>query len=149
MERTPNTACIICQKLIYRRPGVLKQNNGKAYCSQTCYGISCRQEIPCSVCKTPILSGANKQTCSRSCANKTRIGTQYKTRRPSKDKVVTSRILKTRLIKERGSKCERCQYAVYEILQIHHRDRNRDNNSLQNLELLCPNCHAREHYMKK
>ncbi len=149
MERNPNTTCIICQTPIYRRPGVLIQNNGKAYCSQACYGISCRQEIPCLVCKTPMLSGANKQTCSRSCANKSRIGIKYKTRRPSKDKVVTSRILKKRLMKERGSLCQRCQYNVYEILQVHHIDRNRDNNNLNNLELLCPNCHTSEHYMKK
>ena len=51
-------------------------------------------------------------------------------------------------MKQRGEKCERCGYAVYQILQVHHIDRNRNDNSLDNLELLCPNCHAKEHYLK-
>lgn len=27
-------------------------------------------------------------------------------------------------------------------LQVHHRDGNRDNNDLNNLQILCPNCHS-------
>jgi len=151
MQRTPNTKCHICNVAIYRRPGILKLSGGRAYCSQTCFGISCRNEIPCLVCDTPIVSGANKQTCSRACANKNRTGIKYKqgSKRPPKDKVTTSRILKKRLMSERGKQCERCYCAIHQILQVHHRDRNRDNNELTNLELICPNCHAREHYMKK
>lgn len=150
MKRNPNVTCYICQTPVYRRPGVLKLSNNKAYCSQVCYGKSCRQEVPCLVCKTPILSGANKKTCSRACANKNRTGIKYKqgSRRPLKDKVTASRLLKKRIIDQRGAYCERCRYDVCQILQIHHRDRNRDNNELENLELLCPNCHASEHYLK-
>ncbi|MBI3573571.1 hypothetical protein HY090_00790 [Candidatus Kaiserbacteria bacterium] len=32
---------------------------------------------------------------------------------------------------------------------MHHKDRNRNNNSLGNLELICPNCHYEEHYLEK
>jgi predicted HNH restriction endonuclease len=28
---------------------------------------------------------------------------------------------------------------------IHHKDRDRDNNAMENLAVLCPNCHAIEH----
>lgn len=39
-------------------------------------------------------------------------------------------------------KCAVCGYDEDErILQVHHRDSNRDNNSLDNLTILCPNCH--------
>ena len=39
-------------------------------------------------------------------------------------------------------KCAVCGYDEDErILQVHHRDSNRDNNSLENLTILCPNCH--------
>ena len=30
--------------------------------------------------------------------------------------------------------------------EIHHRDRNRENNRLDNLLLLCPNCHSSMHW---
>lgn len=44
------------------------------------------------------------------------------------------------------NKCERCGYDKYiKILGVHHIDRNRNNNSIQNLEVLCPNCHSEEH----
>jgi hypothetical protein len=146
-KRNPNTTCAICGKAIYRRPSVIKANDGKAFCSQLCFGVSCRKEIPCVVCGKPILAGQNKKTCSRACANIYRTGIKYKLGRPSKDKVKTQLILKTRLLAERGKVCERCGYDKYEILQVHHKDRNRRNNKLENLEIICPNCHYEEHYL--
>lgn len=102
------------------------------------------------MCGKLILSGANKKTCSRDCANRNRIGIKYKSSgRPIKDKVRSYQSLKKRLLETRGEQCERCTFPVYQILQVHHVDRNRNNNNLKNLELLCPNCHASEHYLKK
>jgi hypothetical protein len=47
-------------------------------------------------------------------------------------------------------KCKRCSYnQVPEILVVHHVDRDRTNNSKDNLEILCPNCHAEEHFNSK
>jgi predicted HNH restriction endonuclease len=44
------------------------------------------------------------------------------------------------------SECEKCGYdEVPGILIVHHKDRNRANNELNNLAVLCPNCHAIEH----
>ncbi len=147
-KRNPNTSCVVCNAPIYRRPGVLKQNHHKVYCSQACYGVSNRKETPCVICGALILAGANKKTCSRACANKNRAGILYTGRRP-KDKVVTARLLKARLITLRGSGCERCHFSITQVIQVHHKDRNREHNSFENLELLCPNCHASEHYLKK
>lgn len=65
------------------------------------------------------------------------------------DKVKYQQGLKLRLLKERGKKCERCNYDKYEILQVHHKDRNRKNNDLKNLQLICPNCHYEEHFLEK
>lgn len=46
--------------------------------------------------------------------------------------------------------CEDCGYdAVPEILQVHHMDRNRTNNDISNLKVLCPNCHQIEHYKNR
>lgn len=146
-KRHPNTTCSICGKAIYKRPSKIEKNNG-VYCSSACFGKSCRKEKPCAICGKPILSGLNKKTCSRSCANKHRKGIQYKINRP-KDKVKHYKALKKRLMEQRGKSCERCNYNKYQILQVHHIDRNRKNNDLKNLELICPNCHFEEHYLVK
>jgi 5-methylcytosine-specific restriction endonuclease McrA len=45
------------------------------------------------------------------------------------------------------SECECCGFKELPgILVIHHKDRDRKNNALSNLTVLCPNCHATEHY---
>lgn len=143
--RNPNTRCFVCKKPIYRRPCEIKGRAGRVFCSMSCFGISCRKEIKCVSCGKLILAGLNKKTCSRSCANKNRAGIVYKINRP-RDKVITQRAIKLRLFSVRGRKCERCGYFKYEILQVHHKDRNRSNNSIDNLEIICPNCHYEEHY---
>jgi len=147
-KRKPNTFCFICKKQIYKRPSQIKSNNGLVFCSPSCYGTSCRKEISCVNCKKLIPSGLNKKTCSRSCANIHRAGIKYKIGKPN-DKANLFKVLKLKITKEKGQKCERCNYNKYEILQIHHKDRNRINNDLKNLEIICPNCHCEEHYLKK
>ena len=42
-------------------------------------------------------------------------------------------------------KCNRCPIDNYKILIVHHKDKNRGNNKLNNLEILCLNCHTLEH----
>ena len=144
--RKPNCHCKICNKEIYKRPHQIEK--GGVYCSQKCYGKSCSILINCIVCGAEFNKGLHKKTCSRECANKLRIGNKYKQGRPSKDKVKTIRLLKERLIELRGSKCERCSYDKTHILNVHHKIRRADGGSdkLDNLELICPNCHAEEHY---
>ncbi len=147
-KRKPNIECFVCKKSVYRRPYQIQNNGGKGFCGARCFGIFCRKEKHCKECGVTILAGQNKQNCSRACANKYRAGIQYKIGRP-RDKVVESRALKIRLIALRGMKCERCGYSRVEILHVHHRDRDRKNNDLSNLELICPNCHYEEHYLEK
>ena len=147
-KRTPNAHCKICGKEIYRRPIEIKRSSKGVFCSSACYGISCRKELPCIVCGRKILAGMNKATCSRTCSNTHRAGIKYGRGHP-KDIVVSQRSLKMRLVDLRGRGCERCKYKKVEILQVHHKDRNRSNNSLDNLALICPNCHFEEHYLEK
>lgn len=72
------------------------------------------------------------------------------------DKLITSYKLKIKLLKEgiKECKCERCgntQWLGEEIpLELHHKNGKTSDNSLNNLELLCPNCHAfTENYRAK
>lgn len=69
---------------------------------------------------------------------------------------ITSHKLKKRLLKEEIFEyvcqgCWRQEWREEQIpLELHHVDGNSKNNSLDNLELLCPNCHAlTENYRKK
>ena len=54
--------------------------------------------------------------------------------------------LKKHLILKRGHECEVCRGLTWldkQIpLEVHHIDGDRTNNSLENLQLVCPNCHA-------
>lgn len=144
--RKPNTQCTVCKQTIYRRPSEI--NAGSVFCSSVCYGKANRKEIPCVICSKPILAGANKKTCSRACANTSRTGITYKIGRP-RDKAKDFRTIKLGLIDLRGPVCERCGYFKYEILHVHHKDRDRSNNDFSNLEIICPNCHYEEHYLDK
>lgn len=41
--------------------------------------------------------------------------------------------------------CKECKIKEINVLLVHHIDRNRKNNSIDNLEILCRNCHFLEH----
>lgn len=55
-------------------------------------------------------------------------------------------VLKNELIKLRGYQCEDCGLTTWKNqpipLEAHHIDGNKCNNNLENLLLLCPNCHT-------
>ena len=66
----------------------------------------------------------------------------------------SGRTLTAPLITLRGQKCECCGITEWLgnpiKLEVHHLDGDRFNNELENLELLCPNCHAyTETYCRK
>lgn len=61
---------------------------------------------------------------------------------------VKSHLLKTKLIRDglRENKCELCGISDWNgcilPLELHHIDGNHYNNNLENLQILCPNCHS-------
>lgn len=63
-------------------------------------------------------------------------------------KKIHSSKLKDKLLKENilENKCYNCGITQWQnkpiILQLHHIDGNNTNNNLENLQLLCPNCHS-------
>lgn len=65
-----------------------------------------------------------------------------------KNSTYSSYHLKPRLINSglKEYKCERCKLSTWLNepipLELHHKDGDNTNNELDNLELLCPNCHA-------
>ena len=61
---------------------------------------------------------------------------------------IQSNKVRTKLLQEgyKEYKCERCGLTEWLgepiPLELHHIDGNRNNNTLENFQLLCPNCHA-------
>jgi hypothetical protein len=48
------------------------------------------------------------------------------------------------------NECEICQWKEYpNVLIVHHKDRNRNNNVLENLQIICPTHHDVDHYLQK
>ena len=72
-----------------------------------------------------------------------------------KSNCVKSSILKEKLIKEnyKENKCEKCGlsewFGIKLVLELHHEDGNHYNNSIDNLKILCPNCHSIQESHKK
>jgi len=127
---------------MYRRPIQLK--SGKVYCSSECCGKDQRVSHTCAICGKTYFG--IKRTCSRACANIARAGITY-TRTRSSDKAYASRALKEKAAHAFGGVCGRCGEKNYAILQVHHKhERYRGGkDTLNNLELLCPNCHMTHH----
>lgn len=61
---------------------------------------------------------------------------------------VQSNKIRKKLLREglKEHKCECCQNAIWNgqpiPLEVHHKDGDKTHNELENLQLLCPNCHA-------
>ena len=149
--RNPNTKCSICGKPIYKRPSEITANKSGVFCSQECYGISCRKEIPCVICEKPILASLNKKTCSKECLNQFNQDTNRKhslgKRKIIKHAGYSSRSFRKYFLEKKGGKCSLCDYSIKEILNIHHiiERKNGGSDEEENLILLCPNCHAEIH----
>lgn len=137
--------CIICSnKFMAAR----HRSQVAKYCSPKCYHIAMKHvggvDLKCEVCgkeyrRPPCRSKFKTKTCSLKCR-----GIATRTPAPTSEDYPSVR----KWLKRRGliDKCVKCGYDDEpNILVVHHSDRDRRNNALSNLEILCPNCHAIEH----
>lgn len=146
--RKPNCKCLECEKEIYRRPAQLV--SGNIFCSSSCSNKRFKKpDIICPVCEKIIDRARHVKICSRECSNVHRSGIKYKQGRPN-DKSFKFRKLKSKLL-ETQNKCNRCTFDFIEILEVHHKIErcNGGTDNIDNLELLCPNCHSIHHYNLK
>jgi hypothetical protein len=93
----------------------------------------------CIHCGKPVAERHNKY-CPECIAK--HVYNRPKSFADAKDHVARKRIL----LETRGHRCERCgltEWLEQPIpLELHHMDGDSDNNAEENLQLLCPNCHA-------
>lgn len=130
------------------------KNNIGIYCSQKCYLKSKVKsiEVDCSNCgkkvlKTPTairLSKTGNLYCSRNCAV-IKNNTLFRSGENHPNFYNGSGSYRSRKLSSCENKCEDCGIDDIRVLQIHHKDENRKNNKLENLTILCANCHLIRH----
>jgi len=135
-----HSSCAVCGENFTH---ISSRSNKAKYCSRSCYYKSLAGRgsvtVQCAHCSTEFKTSPskNRKFCSRACINKGKKETFTPT-----FATVRKAMLSRNMLKE----CERCGYNDEPcILGVHHKDRNRLNNELSNLEVLCPNCHSLEH----
>lgn len=99
----------------------------------------------CPVCNKKFnqpKSSKQNTTCSYSCSNtffrSGKNNPNYKTE-------ATLGTYRAKALKYYGNCCKKCSYSNIDALEVHHIDNNRNNNALENLEVLCANCHTLQH----
>lgn len=134
------TECAQCGKLFSH---ISSRANVAKYCSPVCYraNMSKRGTVNyvCAHCGSSFLGSPShkRKFCSMSCVNK-----RHKSEWNPSFSAARSSMLRRGMI----TKCEVCGFDSHPaILGVHHKDRNRSNNHLSNLSVLCPNCHSMEH----
>ena len=151
--------CKQCSQTFTRpKHEIQKVLNGKQavtldFCCRKCSNLAKIRKIivSCAQCGKTIsrLSSQIKKTknklsfCNRSCA----AIYNNEHRKFLKSNKVTYR---PNALKHFPHVCNICGYNKYlAVLQIHHKDKNRRNNTLNNLEILCPTCHEERHFIEK
>src|SRR5690606_16809045 len=123
--------CLTCGKVFTKN---ILSTKSDSYCS-----LACIQRNPCELCGK-IITGRRffqskpKRFCGRACAafvNKTlKSKKTYIAQGFAQSIHIHGKII-----------CNKCGNDDIQVMVVHHIDRDRLNNSMENLETLCANCH--------
>ena len=151
----PTKACEACTKNFYAKPSHIARGWAR-YCSKICQNESQKtgKIIKCGMCSQEIYrtpkhhkhSKSNKFFCSKSCQTLWRnsvvyVGVKHPNWKFGKH-TYRNVLLKSAIPKV----CKLCKTDDIRVLAVHHIDRNRNNNKIQNLVWLCHNCHVFIHH---
>lgn len=134
--------CVICGKIFDYK--ALREGRAK-YCSRSCYYKAMKTkgsiEKECKHCESLFRTSPSKKQifCSPACHAGYQLSkpiTSFKNFSTVRQHFVTRGWIK---------ECADCGIKETEILGIHHIDCNRENNTMENLVVLCANCHSRRH----
>lgn len=150
----PIVKCKICNKSFYAKPSQRARGVGK-YCSRRCRDIGWKKGkfVFCDTCgkqvwRAPrylIKSKSKKFFCSKSCQTVWRNKYYSGENHPLWN---GGTFIYRQILVGSGKKaiCRKCRIEDERLLVAHHKDRNRKNNAIENLEWLCRNCHYLVHY---
>lgn len=145
----PNTSCAWCQAPIYRKASALKKTD-TFFCSKLHMDLSVSEGLlktgPVRTKPRPNTrySFEDKVSVWLSGDNDITLSFSRATGKPTD----TKRFVKQYLVETRGDQCELCGFVGVNphtnnsIIQMDHIDGDCFNNAPENLQLLCPNCHA-------
>lgn len=154
----PNCKCHRCEVDFYKKPNRIKKSS-RHFCSRDCSNqtqreeIGTHQEFECDECGKKVIRTRNQRRrsktglcfCSNVCKNKhvarnLRWGDNphsHRSRRP-------------KLLEAANNSCQKCGYNEFpELLDIHHNDRDHQNNDWKNLRVVCVRCHLEHHRLGK
>jgi 5-methylcytosine-specific restriction endonuclease McrA len=149
----PFVRCKLCGERLYAKPNWLRRGWGK-YCSPTCqHKAQLRGKfVFCKICGKKIWrtpkelkhSKSQKYFCGKSCQTLWRNKFYSGPKHPLWNGGL-SRYRKILLGTKIVPICSKCGYKNEKVLIVHHKDGDRKNKSLKNLEWLCRNCHYLAH----
>lgn len=161
MKKTIIKACDSCNNPFLAKRTEHKRGNAK-FCSRKCFAKHLsktmkqnpKPNVKCALCGEKFYMNTSKQKNSKSglffCCRShkdmaQRIG-GIKAIQPNHYND-GSHAYREIAFRHYDHKCNICQYnKIPEILVVHHIDRNRNNNNIENLQILCPNCHEETHF---
>jgi len=150
--------CETCKRSFNAPVREVKRGNGR-FCSLSCSSKRTKTKEPncqCAYCDTEIYKFPSKIAasksglvfCDRACKEQAQKIGGLKAIQPAHYGTSTSTQYRKLAFRELPNQCNRCSYCQHpEVLEVHHLDRNRDNNLIENLEILCPTCHRAEHFL--
>lgn len=147
--------CDCCDKEYKKQKRIAEGAPREHYCSTACYTEDKkpnRVTLECAHCGISFTRPQSKINNSRSglyfcCREHKDIGQTYiKEIQPehygSSDGSASYR---AKALRHKDNACCVCGYTNVNALEVHHIDRDRSNNDLSNLIILCANCHTLEH----
>ena len=154
----PIVKCQMCSKEFYVKPSHQKLGYGK-FCSRQCQRLGMRKGkyVKCYICEKETWkmpkglrgSKSGKYFCSKSCQT---IWRNTFFSGPLHPNWIDGANKDYRKIIKSSSKtkvCVLCGNIDERVLVVHHLDKNRRNNNIENLEWLCANCHQLVHKHNK
>lgn len=158
--------CEYCSNTFNARLKEVKRGYGR-YCTRSCStkahrAIEAAAVVPnvsCSNCSKEFYKNDSKKKlsksghffCCRSCKDfAQRIGGIAEIMPPHYGTGNGVHDYRQRAFDAYEHSCASCGWnLIDDVLEVHHKDRDRSNNDLSNLILLCPTCHDTEHYMTR
>ena len=152
-------SCDICSTE-YRKQKRISQGALKEhYCSDKCFSLRpnnpYRTSVVCAHCGITFTKANSRLANSRSglyfcCREHKDIGQKYiKEIQPEHYGTAGPRNYRRKALTHYKHECNNCGYNIFEALEVHHIDKNIDNDSIENLVILCANCHLIIHKSKE
>lgn len=156
-RKTVRKRCLTCRTPFDAPLKEIRRNKGK-FCSLSCASKSPTKFLRkpntlCAQCGKNFFRAPSKKAnsksgihfCSRSCKDQSqRIGGIAAIQPPHYGNGLFN--YREKAFRENPPICKGCGYKAHrDVLEVHHRDKDRTNNTVANLVLLCPTCHSEVH----